>query len=204
VKIANAVRSVGLRFNGRQTRERAWQHAVTAQLDDLGKSQKLLRDELSRLTEPVPRKVRRAGVTLLVAVGIGVALSATLSVLASSYNDQASALRAQAQADVLQGNQLLAPELAIMESHSPKYLVAHATKFMLSQQKLSDESFRQAQTEFAEADRVAAGANIALIAAQILLPVMAAIFGAIAGWVLTPILTGTGEERRDGTAEPTQ
>ena len=97
--------------------------------------------------------------------------------------------REQAQADYLGSYQLLLPDVEFAAEHGVQYLVDHANDVSVEAIQSSSTRLTQAKNEDAAANRLDTAATIGQLVAQIGLAASAALFGAVAGWMLTLVLS---------------
>jgi hypothetical protein len=176
----------------------AWQDTVLTRLDQLTESQNQIRKELAEIVEaahPTPHGRLRAFAFLAVTVAlITTAVSATI--ISSTFKDQATTALNQAQTASEQFATDFQPIENIVNKHGAEYLYTHPSKSILSDLQKAQGPAQQVSNYNAEANHYDFKYVASEYFGQIILAISSACFGAIAGWLLIPLLVEHRSRRR--------
>lgn len=183
-------------FNSKQNI--AWQGSVQAKLDLLTESQVQIREELAELVKaqrPTPIGRQRA-ITFLFFFLIVIWVAVTATILSPAFQGRASTAANQAQTAAEQEAKVFQPIQNIVRKYGAEYLVTHANQSLLSDLKAADSQGQLVAKYTAEANDYTNAAVGTEYLGGIILATGSACFGAIAGWLLIPLLVGRPSRRR--------
>lgn len=176
-----------------------WQDTVIEKLDSLAEAQDQLRKELADHVgegRPTPLGRLRA-ISFLVATAALIIFSVSATIISSTFKDRATTALSQAQMAREQVINDLQPVENIVAKHGAKYLLAHANKSLLSDVQAAEKPALQMSKFNAKVNHFDFEWIVSEYAGQIVLAISSAGFGAAAGWLLIPALSGKRSRRRN-------
>lgn len=182
----------------------AWQDGVLVKLDLLTESQVQMREELAELVKaqrPTPIGRQRA-ITFLFFFLLVIIVAVTATILSPAFQGQASTAANQAQTAAEQAAKDLQPIENVVRKYGAEYLVAHANQSLLSDLKAADRQGQLVAKYTAEANDYTNAAVGTEYLGGIILAIGSACFGAIAGWLLIPLLVARPARGRKKKGHP--
>jgi hypothetical protein len=179
-----------------------WHDAVIAKLDSLAAAQNDLRKQLADHAadgQPTPG-ARIRGAIYLAITALLITFSVSALILSPTYQSRATIAFKQAQAALEQTNKDLQPIETAESKYGDKYIVDHANKAWLSDLQAARGPATQYSRDNAEGNHFESESFFSEYFGQTVLAISSACFGAIAGWLLVPVLVGGRLRHRNRTA----
>jgi hypothetical protein len=120
--------------------------------------------------------------------------------MSSTYQSEATTSFSQAQTANEQVDKDLQPVVSAVSEHGAKYVLDHPNKAFLADAQAADGLARQYSQENAEGDHFVFEWYTSLYFGQTILAISSACFGAIAGWLLIPVVVRGRSRRRNRIA----
>jgi hypothetical protein len=179
-----------------------WQDAVIARLDSLAAAQNDLRKQLAdHAADGRPTSGARVrGAIYLAITALLITFSVSALILSPTYQSKATIAFNQAQASLEQTNKDLQPIETAESKYGSKYIVDHANKAWLADLQAAQGPAKQYSQDNAEGSRFESESFFSEYFGQTVLAISSACFGAIAGWLLVPVLVRGRLRRRNPTA----
>lgn len=186
----------------RRNQSAEWQDAVIARLDSLAAAQNDLRKQLADHAadeRPAPG-ARMRGAAYLAITAVLITFSVSGLILSPTYQSRATMAFNRAQADLEQTNKDLQPIETAESKYGAKYVVNHANKAWLADLQAAQGPAKKYSQDNAEGNRLESVSFFSEYFGQTVLAISSACFGAIAGWLLIPVLVRGRLRRRNRTA----
>lgn len=162
------------------------------------KTQKQVQDEVAELVaagKPTPRS-RLLAYLLLALLASLVVTSASVGIYSSPHQAQATSSQEQALAASEQVGKDFQPIENIVSEHGAQYLYDHPNKSVLADLQAADNAARQMNEYNSEAGQDYLKYMVSDDASQVILAVSSAFLGAVAGWLVIPLLVERTPRRR--------
>lgn len=124
-------------------------------------------------------------------------MATSATIISSDFKDDASSASYRAQAANAQVGKDLNPVVKMTDKYGPKYVINHANKSLVSDVEAAENFAQQISRYNAEANRYDAEYIGSQYTGLIILVIGSACIGAVAGWMLIPLVIGRRVRRHN-------